>query len=207
MVDTGSQSSIISPSLLHRVGLQLRKQGKLVPKLQPASVRLYGKDGAAGQHELNVTAQVTLPVEADGISVQTVFFVQPESSQDCLIGINVAQALGLSFLDRKGQPLRRVSTVPTTIACVGLVQTKAIPARARSILEAGVDAELLEGVCILFEPDSSSLDVHGLGALESLVSVNRQGKVWIPVVNYHQRVVHLEERDSVRTGGGISRQV
>ena len=40
MVDTGSQSSIISRSLLHRVGQQLRKQGKPVPKLQPASVRL-----------------------------------------------------------------------------------------------------------------------------------------------------------------------
>ena len=99
-------------------------------------------------------------------------------------------ALGFSFLNRKGQPLRRASTVPTTIACVSLVQTKAIPARARSFLEAGVDAELLEGVCILFEPDSSSLDVHGLGALLVIVLSSALGR-----------------KDSVRMGGGISRQV
>ena len=192
MVDTGSQSSIISRSLLHRVGRHLRKQGNPVPKLEPASVRLYGKDGAAGQHELNVTAQVTLPVETGSNSVQTVFFVQPDSSQDCLIGMNAAPALGLSFLDRDGKPLRTASAVPTTSSSVSLVQTKAIPARARSFVEAGVDAKLREGACVLFEPDSHSLQMHGLGALESLVSVNKQGNVLIPVENYHQREVHID---------------
>ncbi len=38
MVDTGSQSSIISRSLFHRDGRQLRKHGKAVPKLEPATV-------------------------------------------------------------------------------------------------------------------------------------------------------------------------
>ena len=69
MVDTGAQSSIISRSVLHRIGGHLKRQGKPVPQLQPASLRLFGNDGKAGKHELRVTAQVTLRVEADGVSV------------------------------------------------------------------------------------------------------------------------------------------
>ncbi len=48
-------------------------------------------------------------------------------------------------------------------------------------------------MCVVFEPDSCSLETHGLGALESLISVNSQGKVLIPVVNYHRRDVYLDE--------------
>ena len=76
----------------------------------------------AGQHELNVTAQVTLQVEAGGTSVPTVFFVQPNSSQDCLIGMNAAPALGLLFLDRNGIPLRMAGSVPVTTASVNLIR-------------------------------------------------------------------------------------
>ena len=72
-----------------------------MPILEPASVQSYGKDGAAGQHELNITAQVTLLVADGGVSVPTVFFIQPDSTQDCLIGINVAPTLGLSFFDNQ----------------------------------------------------------------------------------------------------------
>ena len=106
MVDTGSQSSIISRSLLHKNGWQLRRLGKPVPTLEPASVCLYDKDGAAGQHELNITAQVTLVVAAGGVSVPIVFFIQPDSTHDCLIGMTVAPTLGLSFLDNQGKSLR-----------------------------------------------------------------------------------------------------
>ena len=44
---------------------------------------------------------------------------------------------------------------------MNLIRTKA---RSRSFVEAGVD---MEGVCVVFEPDSCSLEMHGLGALES----------------------------------------
>ena len=54
MVDTGSRSSIISRSLLHKIGRHLGRLSKPVPTLEPASVRLYGKDGTAGQHELKL---------------------------------------------------------------------------------------------------------------------------------------------------------
>ena len=90
--------------------------------------------------------------------------------------MNVVPALGLSFLDNRGQPLRSAGTVPTTSVAVNLVQTRAIPARSRSFVEAGVDAELLDGACICFEPDVHSLEAHGLGAPESVLTVCQQGK-------------------------------
>ena len=192
MIDTGAQSSIVSRSFLHRVGRQLRSKGIPVPKLQPASVRLYGKDGAAGQHELDVTAQVTLPVETGGVVVHTIFFVQPDSTQDCLIGMNAAPALGLSFLDKQGMPLRTTSPDNCNSATVNLVHTKAIPARSHSFVEAEVSAEFVEGACVVFEPDSHCLQRYGVGAVESLVCVNDQRKVLLPVVNYHQSDAHLD---------------
>ena len=67
--------------------------------------------------------------------------------------MNVAPALGLSFLDNRGQPLQSAGTVPTTSAAVNLVQTRAIPARSRSFVEAGVDAELLEATIWLHKED------------------------------------------------------
>jgi hypothetical protein len=76
MVDTGSQSSIISKSCF----TQLKQQGRHLPQYQPALVRLFGKDGKAGKHELGVTA---FQVEADGISIPVLLFVQPDSSQPC----------------------------------------------------------------------------------------------------------------------------
>ena len=81
-----------------------------------------------------MTAQVCSQVETGGVIVQTIFFVQLDSSQHCLLGLNVAPALGLSFLDNRSQPLRSAGTVLTRSAAAKLVQTRAIPARSRSIL-------------------------------------------------------------------------
>ena len=44
-------------------------------------------------------------------------------------------------------------------------------------MKAGVDANLLDGACIFFEPDVHSLEAHGLGAPESVLTVCQQGKV------------------------------
>ena len=68
-----------------------------------------------------------------------------------------------------------------------------MPARATSFVEAEVEAQLLKGACVVFDPDPKSLEVHGLGATESLLRVNAQGKVFIPMVNYNQSVVHLDK--------------
>lgn len=112
MVDTGSQSTIISRSLLHRIAKQCRLEGKDLPSLVQPTAHLFGKDGQRGGHELVITAQVDLILTADGVSVVVPVFVQPDSTQECLLGMNAAPLLGLTFLDGKGQPL---CTVPDTV--------------------------------------------------------------------------------------------
>ena len=106
--------------------------------------------------------------------------------------MNAAPALKLSFLNARGQPLRRSDTKPeSTCPRVSLIVTKAVPARAQSFVEATVESELLNGACVLFEHDKS-LEAYGLGTPDSLLQVSDEGKVFIPVVNYQQQVVHLE---------------
>ena len=157
------------------------------------SLCLHGKDGAAGQHELNITAQVTLVVTAGGVSVSIVFCIQQDSAQDCLIGMNVAPTSGLSFLDNQGKPLKTRGSQSSTNASVNLIQTQPVPARSRSFIKAEFDAELGEGVCVVFEPNPCSLEAYGLIALESIMQVINQRKVFVPVVNYHQRDVYMNE--------------
>ena len=45
LVDSGSQSTLISRSMLHRVAAKLRAGGGQLPKLTLPTVKLYGKDG------------------------------------------------------------------------------------------------------------------------------------------------------------------
>ena len=86
LVDTGSQSTIISRQLLHEIGKCLHSQGKPLPELEKPSARLYGKDGQKGNRPLNITAQVTLNLVADGKSASVPVFVQPDSEQSCHFG-------------------------------------------------------------------------------------------------------------------------
>ena len=81
---------------------QMKSDGKLLPELPIPSVRLFGKDG---RHEIKITAQVDLQIQAGGKEVTIPVFVQPNSSQDCLLGTNASIPLGLQFLDSKGKPL------------------------------------------------------------------------------------------------------
>ena len=57
-VDTGSKSSTIFGQFYTRLGGNFGGF-EPAPTLEPASVRLYGKVEAAGQHEINITAQIT----------------------------------------------------------------------------------------------------------------------------------------------------
>ena len=45
MVDAGSQSTVTSRSMLHKIGKHLRLQGKDFPKLNRPHLHLYGKGG------------------------------------------------------------------------------------------------------------------------------------------------------------------
>ena len=81
MVDTGSQSIVISHSMLHKIGKYLRFQGKDFPTLNRPHLHLYGKGGKDGASQLNITAETILTTEADGHQVNTPVFVQPGSEQ------------------------------------------------------------------------------------------------------------------------------
>ena len=85
------------------------------------------------------------------MSVPIVLFVQPDSLQPCLIGMNAAPALGLSFLNAKGQPLKK--SVIAGHAQVNLALSKAIPACAHFIVQGEIESDLMKGSCVLFEPD------------------------------------------------------
>ena len=54
----------------------------------------------------------------------------------------------------------------TGTSTVSLITCKAVPARAQSFVEAGVSSKLIGGICVLFEPNPVSLEVHGIGATE-----------------------------------------
>ena len=76
----------ISRSLLHRVARQGRCDGSRPLELEMPTARLYGKDGPSGASQLPITAQVDLRIQMNGETVTVPVFVQPDSTQDCLLG-------------------------------------------------------------------------------------------------------------------------
>lgn len=87
---------IISRSLLHEIGRHMESQELTVPVLKRPTVRLFGKDGKGGGRVLIITAQLRVNIEADGESTCVPVFIQPQSEQKCLLGMNVLPALGLT---------------------------------------------------------------------------------------------------------------
>ena len=197
MVDTGSQSTVVSRAVLHEVGKHLHQQGREMPQLRAPTARLYGKDCGGERRELDITAEVSLKIEADGKAVTAPVFIQPDSEQPCLLGMNIAPALGLKFLDANGLPLKALTSLSQpsqeqTSAMVCLTQTSTLPGRKGRFLEAKVDPIIKLGTEILFEPNTESLRALGLSAQESLLCVQRDGTVLIPLQNFKQDTVDLE---------------
>ena len=82
LVDTGSQSTIISRPLLHKVLCHLKKAGKELPKLEHPCTKFKGKGG----HPLNVTAQVSFTLVVDGRSTTVPVLSSPIASRNaCLV--------------------------------------------------------------------------------------------------------------------------
>jgi hypothetical protein len=107
----------------------LARQGKPLPALEKPSTTLYSKGGQPNNQKLLITAQVNLNISADGKSVSAPVFVEPDSDQLCLLGMNVAPLLGLKFTRSNGQPLRLQSDSDQSVALVRLVETSTVPAR------------------------------------------------------------------------------
>ena len=133
MVDSGSQNTIISRETLHRVGRRLNRQGKPLPLFEAVSgIKLWGKDG---KYQLDITAKVTLTMEAGGKAVKVPVFLQPDSQQPCLLGMNAAPALGISFLDAHDAALRQQSPLSSPHAKVRLVQASVVLGQKGLFLE------------------------------------------------------------------------
>ena len=81
IVDTASNSTIISLSMLHDIKRHLDSEGKPMPNLELPCITLYGKEGTKSK-PLDNTAQVLLSY---GCDVAVPMFIQPESEQHCLL--------------------------------------------------------------------------------------------------------------------------
>ena len=76
VVDTASNSTIISRPMLHSIKHHLQSLGKPIPKLELPCIPLYGKEGTKGK-PLDITAQVMLTFSCDGCKVTVPTFIQP----------------------------------------------------------------------------------------------------------------------------------
>ena len=189
IVDTASNSTIISRSMLHDIKRHLDSKGKSMPKLELPCVPLYGKEGTKGK-PLDITAQVLLSYSCDGRKVTAPTFVQPESEQRCLIGMNVIPFLGITVRRANGRPLHAVVEQD---AHVRLVQSVVIPGQKGRVVEACVEGDTVCGKEVLFQPEHRTLQELGVWTQESLIRVQANGKALIPVQNFQGVPIKLNE--------------
>ena len=115
-----------------------------------------------------------------GAWIQTPVFIQPDSNQPCLLGINAAPSLNLQFLRANGQPMKSTADSISTeqdspLAKVCLVESTTIPARKGRFLEATIEPSFEEGAQVLFEPSMQNLQAKGLSTQEALLTVTPSG--------------------------------
>ena len=126
-----------------------------------------------------ITAELQVTLEADCKSTCVSVFVQPNSEQKCLLGMNAIPSLGISVLRANGEPLISASEPSSPkVANVCLVQSTTISSQKGSI-KARIDCDPSQGDHLLFEPRHSTLE-----GLESLLTVHSDGMVLIPVENF-----------------------
>ena len=192
-------------SLLQEIARSCKEAGQPLPQLELPTARLFGKDGSGGGRELVITAQLTTTIAADGESVSVPVFIQPNSKQRCLLGMNALPALGFTMLRANGEPLITKSEKNPTVSMVRLVQGTTIPSLKGSFVkvEMELQGKLPLGAPILFEPLHSQLESAGLHSHESLVEVCEDGSVLVPLMNVGGTSASLERGMEV----GVIQQV
>ena len=183
MVDTGSQSTIISRSLLHKIGRCRKSKGEPLPALEKPTARLFGKDGEGGGKELTITAQIEVDIEADGECVRVPVFVQPQSGQECLLGMNVIPALGLVITRANGEALVVKQDNDHRVAHVRLVAIPGLKGRFVELEVGCGDSSIQIGSPVLFEPKPDVFEILGLSSHESVVTVRDNGCIVVPIRN------------------------
>ena len=119
-------------------------------------------------HELAITVQTSLTFSVDGKSVTVPTFVQPESEQGCLLGMNIIPQLGIRPVHENKEPILVICNSDPDVAEVCLVGAVAIPGRRGKILT----GTLMKTRDLAFVPNSESL---GENAQESLVTASEDG--------------------------------
>ena len=191
VVDTGAQSTIIARSTLHKVGRHILENGGKLPTLEKPTVRLYGKDGRKGGRELTITAQLPLSFSVDGKSVHVPVFMQPDSEQPCLLGMNAISSLGMHVLRANGEPVLPISSNEPMVATVNLLGAIVIPSRSGQIVKAHLSGGETSGCDLLFAPNYDQLGLLGVSVQEAVLA-KHDGTVLLPMENYQGKTVHLE---------------
>jgi len=127
LVDMGTQSTIISRPVLHSIGRCREQKGYPLPLLRRPTVQLHGKDGARGGHELDTTANLDVALTLNGKCVHRTVFVQPNSLQPCLLGMNAITYLVIQVVCTNGDVLLPDHTLQPEVASVSVVRAMTIP--------------------------------------------------------------------------------
>ena len=172
---------------------EIKHHAPASPRDVYASIRvtLCGKEGTKGK-PLDITAQASLTFAGDGRRVITVSnFIQPVREQKCLIGMNVISFLGITVHRANGKPLHAIVEHD---AQVRLVQTTSIPSMKGRVVEAQlIDSDSFHGSELLFQPEYKVLDDLGVWTQESLITVQSNGRAFIPLQNIQGMSVKLDK--------------
>jgi len=141
LLDTGAQSTIISRPTLHAMAKHLKENNLPKPELEMTTARLYGKDGKNGGRALYITAQVQFTVSLRSRSVTVPVFVQPDSEQVCLLGMNVLPLLGIEVRHSDGTQLLPVKQKTndlhkSAVSTISLLTSTVIPSHKGCVLQA-----------------------------------------------------------------------
>ena len=172
----------------------MHNESRAPPVMKLPSVKLYGKSGKGGNSELLTTAEVSLMFSMDGHSVVVPTFVQPDSDQDCLLGVNAIPLLGISLVRSKGDTVLASHLEETGGIKIELVEAVTLPSQKGRIVRAELSGDHSE-ICgdMLFQPFQEILQPLGLCVEESLISPPEDGVfVWIPMENYQGVAVRLD---------------
>jgi hypothetical protein len=203
LLDTGAQSTIISRSTLHAVVKHLQEHKRTPPELKLPTARLYGKDGEKGGKPLYITAQVPFVVSLGQNSVTVPVFMQPDSEQACLLGMNALPLLGIEVRLSNGTQIlpseqKLGNHAKPAVSKVSLLTSAVVPSHKGCALPAvatNPDVALSDGD-FLFEPNQKALGSRGLSSLECLVTAEG-GNVFLPVENFEEFTAQLDAGEEI----------
>ena len=128
----------------------------------------------------------------DGRSANVPVFVQPDSEQCCLLGMNAISSLGIHVVRSTGEALLPASQDEPLVATVNLLSSITIPSQSGHIVKAQLFQSNAGMGDLLFEPCHNLLAPLGVSAQESVLSRCDDHTVLVPMENHQGVTVHLD---------------